>query len=50
MSGNESDIGDFGNLDALDFEQTNKRVEELRDAGGEVLEASDDCEGGACKL
>ena len=27
-----------------------KKLEEMRNGGGEVVEASDDCEGGACKI
>lgn len=39
------------NLDALDSLEVDEAVlEEKRNGGGEVLEASDECEGGACKI
>lgn len=41
---------DIDALANVDFEAVDKRVEEMQAGGGEVLEASDECEGGACKI
>lgn len=43
----EFDISALGNLD---LDSAASRVEEMRQGGGEVVEASDECEGGACKI
>ncbi|QYW03000.1 hypothetical protein pEaSNUABM14_00040 [Erwinia phage pEa_SNUABM_14] len=45
MSQNELD--DF---DIPDLDEAEQRAEAKRDGGGEVVEASDECEGGACKI
>lgn len=37
-------------LDGIDFDAVGEKVDELQSGGGEVVEASDDCEGGACKI
>ncbi|MEG0376529.1 MAG: hypothetical protein RR672_12925 [Raoultibacter sp.] len=31
-------------------DEAQDRVESMRDGGGEVVEASDECEGGGCKI
>lgn len=43
----EFDISALGNLD---LDGAASRVEEMRQGGGEVVEASNECEGGACKI
>lgn len=38
-------------FDLMHFEVDEKRLEEMRNGGGEVVEDSgDDCESGACKI
>lgn len=43
----EMDLGALGNID---FDAVSERVAVMQEGGGEVLEASDECEGGACKI
>lgn len=45
-------INTEGDLDLshLDLESAEAKVETMRDGGGEVVEPSDECEGGACKI
>ncbi|UVD42021.1 hypothetical protein KPN8_230 [Klebsiella phage KPN8] len=45
-----SDMFDVDQLNNLNLEAVEEKVESLRDGGGEVVEASDECEGGACKI
>lgn len=45
-----SDVFDVDQLNNLNLEAVEEKVESLRDGGGEVVEASDECEGGACKI
>lgn len=33
-----------------ELEIDEKKLEDMRNGGGEVVEASDDCESGACKI
>lgn len=46
----EADDFDISALGNVDFDAVNSRVAEMQAGGGEVLEASDECEGGACKI
>jgi hypothetical protein len=41
---------DFGALGNIDFDAVDKRVEEMQNGGGEVVEASNECDGGGCKI
>lgn len=41
---------DIGALGSIDFDAVGERVDQMQAGGGEVLEPSDDCEGGACKI
>lgn len=46
----ETEELDLGALGSIDFDAVGQRVEQMQAGGGEVLEPSDDCEGGACKI
>lgn len=46
-SKDEMDLSALGNID---FDAVGERVAVMQEGGGEVLEASDECEGGACKI
>lgn len=45
-----SDDFDIDALDGVDFETVTAEVENKRSGGGVVIEASDECEGGGCKI
>lgn len=45
-----TDDFDIGALDSLNLDDALARVDEKRSGGGEVVEASNECEGGACKI
>lgn len=45
-----SDDLDMGALAGMDFGAVEERVEQMQAGGGEVVEASDECEGGGCKI
>lgn len=37
-------------LDSLDFTGIEATIEDKRSGGGEIIEASSECEGGGCKI
>lgn len=41
---------DLGALATIDFDAVNQRVHVMQEGGGEVVEPSNDCEGGGCKI
>lgn len=43
----DMDIGALGNID---FDAVGERVEQMQAGGGEVVEASNECDGGGCKI
>lgn len=45
-----ADDFDLGALGDIDFDAVEKRVDQMQEGGGEVVEASDECEGGGCKI
>lgn len=43
----EMDLSALGNID---FDAVNERVSVMQEGGGEVVEASNECDGGGCKI
>lgn len=46
-AGDEVDLGVLGDID---FDALDERVAVMQAGGGEVIEASNECEGGGCKI
>lgn len=52
MSQPENPLAKFFDEEAFipGLDEAQDRVETMRDGGGEIVEASDECEGGGCKI
>lgn len=46
----KQDDFDIDAIAKLNFDGVDKRVEEMQEGGGEVLEPSNKCESGACEI
>lgn len=45
-----NDDFDLGALGDIDFDAVEQRVDQMQAGGGVIVEASDECEGGGCKI
>lgn len=52
MSQPDGPLADYfdENMNIPGVDGVEERVESMRDGGGEIVEASDECEGGGCKI